>query len=143
MRRFSEDVIYGEIQNLALQLQRAIEKRESGSPKEKMSLSRSGLPPPILTKNFNFKRMRLFDIDPLEIARQLTMIEFTEFGKITFSEFLDKAWSNKNLPSGPNIKNMIKLSNKVTNWISMVILRERDVKKRAIILKYFIILGEV
>jgi son of sevenless-like protein len=38
-------------------------------------------PPPIIPRNIN-KKLKLLDIDPLEIARQLTIMEYQLFMKI-------------------------------------------------------------
>src|SRR5689334_16797968 len=50
-------------------------------------------PPPILPKNI--KKLKFLDIDPLEIGRQLTLIECKLYNKIQPVECLDKAWSKE------------------------------------------------
>jgi len=69
-------------------------------------------PAPILPKNI--KKLRFLDIDPLEIARQLTLIESKLYNKIKPVECLGKAWSQSEGDDvAVNIKAMIVNSNKV------------------------------
>lgn len=69
-------------------------------------------PPPILPKNI--KKLKFLDIDPLEIARQLTIIESKLYNKIQPVECLDKAWSTEEGSEiAVNIKGMIVNSNQV------------------------------
>jgi son of sevenless-like protein len=69
-------------------------------------------PPSILPKNI--KKLKFLDIDPLEIARQLTLIECKLYNKIQPVECLDKAWSkDEGGDIAANIKAMIVNSNQV------------------------------
>ncbi|SRR6266498_2664256 len=75
-------------------------------------------PPPILPKNI--KKLKFLDIDPLEIARQLTIIESKLYNKIQPVECLNKAWGKVEGDGdgdgdvvAANIKAMISNSNKV------------------------------
>ncbi|KAG4304720.1 hypothetical protein PORY_001773 [Pneumocystis oryctolagi] len=94
-------------------------------------------PTPILPKNL--KKFKLLDLDPLEVARQLTLIESRIYNKIKPIECLDKAWS-KNLTNdtAENIKSMIIKSNQITGWVTHSILSQSEIKKRVDIMKHFI-----
>ncbi|KAG5519994.1 hypothetical protein PMAC_001070 [Pneumocystis sp. 'macacae'] len=94
-------------------------------------------PPPVLPKNL--KKFKLLDLDPLEIARQLTIIESKIYNKIKPIECLNKAWS-KNFANdiAKNIKSMILKSNQITGWVTHSILSQSEVKKRVDIIKHFI-----
>ena len=70
----------------------------------------SAPPAPILPKNI--KKLKFLDIDPLEIARQLTILESKLYNKIQPVECLGKAWG-QNDSEAVNIKAMITNSNKV------------------------------
>ena len=82
-----------------------------------MVVTNSDRPPAsILPKNI--KKLKFLDIDPLEIARQLTIIESRLYNKIQPVECLDKAWSKESKEEGGdniavNIKAMIVNSNQV------------------------------
>ena len=68
-------------------------------------------PPPLYPKNLS--KLRLVDIDPLELARQLTIMDSELYQKITSVECLNKSWSDEQESRGVNIKNMIQSSNSV------------------------------
>lgn len=99
-------------------------------------------PPPILPKSM--RRIRFLDIDPLELARQLTILEADVFRSSASYELLKKAWSDKENPSAaPTIRRMIEISNQITFWVASAVLREKDVKKRGSIMKHFILIADV
>jgi son of sevenless-like protein len=82
-------------------------------------------------------------VDPVEVARQLTLLEQQFFGKIDPLECLyyrgDQKVKNGQPPlEGQNIRNMINQSNKVTGWVAESILLEKDLKRRGQLLKHFI-----
>jgi hypothetical protein len=90
------------------------------------------------------KRFTLLDVDPLETARQLTIIEMEIFMKIQPIELMKQEWSKKNTVSlAVNVRAMSALSTKITGWVICTILQAVDIKKRAATLKYFIKLAEV
>ncbi|KAI9330382.1 ras guanine nucleotide exchange factor domain-containing protein [Zopfochytrium polystomum] len=100
-------------------------------------------PKPILPSASQMRKLKLLDLDPLETARQLTLIESEEFDRILPWELLDKAWGDESSPEiAANVKFMFKLSNLMSGWVAHCVTSERDVKKRAITLKYFITVAE-
>lgn len=77
----------------------------------KTSTTPSSLPP---ISKLPKKKITLLDLEPLEMARQLTLIESALFREIRPFECLDKSWSQVSDPlKAPNIKAGIKLSNEV------------------------------
>ncbi|KAF3903427.1 hypothetical protein ABW20_dc0101125 [Dactylellina cionopaga] len=102
-------------------------------------------PAPILPRNP--KKLKFLDIDPLEFARQLTIIESRAYTRIKATECLGKVWS-KPSPSdsspdpAANIKAMILNSNQLTNWVAEMILNQPEVKKRVVVIKHFISVAE-
>jgi son of sevenless len=99
-------------------------------------------PPPILPRSL--RRIRFLDIDPLELARQLTILEAEIFRNSPSHELLKKAWSDKENPgAAPAIRRMIEVSNQITFWVASAVLREKDVKKRGSIMKHFILIADV
>ena len=58
------------------------------------------------------KKLKLVDIDPLEVARQLTLMEAALYKKIRPMECLQRSRESK-LKSADNITVIIQLSNKV------------------------------
>ncbi|KAF3770434.1 ras GEF [Cryphonectria parasitica EP155] len=101
-------------------------------------------PAPIMPKNM--KKLKFLDIDPTEFARQLTIIESRLYGKIKPTECLNKRWQKKpgeGEPNpAPNIKALIEHSNQMTNWVAEMILAQSDVKRRVVVIKHFVAVGE-
>lgn len=115
---------------------------QTTTPKLKRLVRPEEYQQPILPKSL--KRFTLMDIDPLETARQLTLIEMNIFLKIQPIELMKQEWSKKNNTSlAVNIRAMTTMSTRITGWVICTILQEQDVKRRANMLKYFIKVGEV
>lgn len=69
-------------------------------------------PPPILPRSN--RKLKFLDIDPLELARQLSLVESKLFCQIQANECLGKAWPKEFAKEGtPHIKAMIDMSNSV------------------------------
>ncbi len=88
--------------------------------------------------------MRVTDINPLELARQMTILEFGYFQKIKPAECLNKAW---NMEGGeqraPNVRSVIHTANVLSGWVVVNVLSSKDVKTRANVMKCFIQTGLV
>ena len=102
-------------------------------------------PPSIVTKNLlqqirssSTAFVNVTEIDPLELARQLTIMESRLFCSIKSDELLSQEKS-----SAANVRAMSSLSTRLAGWIVALILNERDPKKRTSLVKYFIKLSDV
>ena len=83
--------------------------------------------------------MKLTDIAPIELARQLTILEFGFFQKIKPVECLNKAWNRSDgEEAAPNVRSVIKTANTLSGWVCTMCLSSKDAKQRAAIMKYFI-----
>ncbi|GJN94326.1 hypothetical protein Rhopal_007400-T1 [Rhodotorula paludigena] len=89
------------------------------------------------------------EIDTLELARQLTIMESRVYCSIRPDELLGAGNGAGNGGKGvadamkaPNVRKMSQLSTRLTGWITEAILGETDQKRRSGLLKYFIKLGE-
>ena len=110
---------------------------QTTTPKMKRYVKPEDIQAPILPKSL--KRFTLMDLDPLETARQLSIMEMNVFLKIQPIELMKQEWSKKNNTSlAVNVRTMTAMSTKLTGWVICTILQEADVKRRANILKYFI-----
>ena len=126
------------------------------------NLAPGPLPAPIVPRNL--KKFKLVDIDTLEIARQLTIMDSRLFQRITAQECLSKAWPKQFNSDATNISTMIDMSNavrhsrfalsvelqqtdggdeQVTRWVTETILSQDDLKKRVAIVKHFVSIAEV
>ncbi|RKP13932.1 ras guanine nucleotide exchange factor domain-containing protein [Piptocephalis cylindrospora] len=112
-----------------------------GDGKKMVPNLKQDVPPSIMPKNR--KKIKLTEIDPLEIARQLTLMDSQTYRRIRPTEWLGKAWSNADNPSAaPNMKSMIVASNHLTVWLIESILTEDDIRKRCAIIRHFTAVGE-
>jgi hypothetical protein len=129
------------------QLESLIQKRRNATSLEngglkKMILTLPDPPEPILPRNR--RRFKLLDIDVLEMARQLTIMDFKLYSNIKPIECLDKAWSRDDENNvAVNIRASIEYCNQVTSWVSDVILSQHDIKKRSVLIKYWVQVAEV
>ena len=84
------------------------------------------------------------DVDPLELARQLTIMESRVYCSIRPEELLgsSSASSSSGKKEG-SVRKMSALSTRLTGWIAETILGETDQKRRTSLVKYFVKLGEV
>ncbi|OUM61235.1 hypothetical protein PIROE2DRAFT_54633 [Piromyces sp. E2] len=140
VRQFFTSQAVGEHASLANTITKALEKRETGTGKKLLLNLSKEAPPPKLPKNMG--NIRFLDIDPLEIARQLTIMESKTYTQIQPIECLNKAWSEKENSPAVNVKAMIEFSNKTTGWVATAIIGENDIKRRCNILKHFILVAD-
>ncbi|KAI9243744.1 ras guanine nucleotide exchange factor domain-containing protein [Phascolomyces articulosus] len=123
------------------QINRLIRRRLDSDPLRKLVVSTPrDQPTPILPRNV--KKFRLLDVHPLELARQLTIMDFGLYRSIQPSECLDKAWSSSDKSKGIHIRQSIEYNNQVTLWVSDSILCQNDIKKRSNTVKYWIQVAE-
>ncbi|KAF9430795.1 hypothetical protein BGZ94_003845 [Podila epigama] len=146
IREFCEANLSNEVISItAMQLIRLVDKRENSDRSlRKMVLNLSTQAPLPITPR-NLKRIRFMDLDPLELARQLTIMEANLYNKIRPIECLGKAWTSTDpvqAAKAVNIKKIIEISNLYANWINELVLSERDIKKRAAILKHLVAVAE-
>ena len=81
-------------------------------------------PPPIFPKNL--KKLKLLEIDPLEMARQLTIMEADLYKKIRPIECLTRSRESARAgKANDNITNIIRLSNRVSinyYWVRVTLM---------------------
>ncbi|GAA5959426.1 hypothetical protein JCM21900_006856 [Sporobolomyces salmonicolor] len=125
----------------SLQICKSVDERLQGiAPRPVGNLAPGPLPPPIVPRNL--KKIKFLDLEPLELARQLTIMDGRLFQRITPQECLGKAWPKEFGSEAPNISAMIDMSNAVTRWVTETILAQDDQKKRASIVKHFVAIAE-
>lgn len=81
------------------------------APRTVGNLAPGPLPSPIIPRNL--KKIKFLDIEPLELARQLTIMDGRLFQRITPQECLGKAWPKEFGSEAVNISAMIDMSNAV------------------------------
>ncbi|KAF9364825.1 hypothetical protein BGX34_000290 [Mortierella sp. NVP85] len=129
----------------AVQLIKLVEKREqSEGAFRKMVLNLSTQAPQPITPR-NLKKIKFLELDPLEFARQITIMEANVYNKIRPVECLAKAWMSKDpvlAAKAVNIKKMIETSNLYANWINELVLSEKEVKKRVLVIRHLVLVAE-
>ncbi|KAF9423163.1 hypothetical protein BGZ94_008390 [Podila epigama] len=129
----------------AVQLIKLVEKREqSEGAFRKMVLNlTTQAPTPIIPRNL--KKIKFLELDPLEFARQLTIMEANVYNKIKPVECLAKAWTSEDpevAAKAVNIKKMIETSNLYANWINELVLSEKELKKRVLVIRHLVMIAE-
>ncbi|KAF9582247.1 hypothetical protein BGW38_000456 [Lunasporangiospora selenospora] len=129
----------------AVQLIKLVEKREqSEGAFRKMVLNLSTQAPQPITPR-NLKKIKFLELDPLEFARQLTIMEASVYNKIRPVECLAKAWTSEDpdiAAKAVNIKKMIETSNLYANWINELLLSEKEIKKRVVVIRHLVAIAE-
>ncbi|WWC90903.1 uncharacterized protein L201_005841 [Kwoniella dendrophila CBS 6074] len=127
---------------MSKQLLTLVGKRRQGEPEQTRGSASGSLlsPPAPLLPRVTGRQLRLTDVSPLEIARQLTIVEFVHFQRIKPSECLNRAWADENTGSinAPNVRNVILTANRMAGWVALHILSSKDVRQRATAMKILI-----
>lgn len=123
-------------------IRKRIELSAKGEMKKIVQNPISG-PDPIIPKSL--LNIQLLDTDPLEMARQLSIMDFRLYSSIRPIELLGKAWSREGADAAVavNIKQSIKYCNRLTAWVSHSILSYDEAKKRATVIKYWAQVADV
>ncbi|KAG0700439.1 ras guanine nucleotide exchange factor domain-containing protein [Suillus ampliporus] len=119
----------------AKQLLSLVERARGGDVKKGLTPTLGSPPASILPKPN--KKLKLLDIDPLELARQLTIMESHLYQKIRPVECLQRSREQKT-DHNDNIARVIQTSNRIANWVAESVLTHEDSRKRSAILKQFI-----
>ncbi|KZT28888.1 ras GEF [Neolentinus lepideus HHB14362 ss-1] len=109
--------------------------QRGGEPTIKMTTGFSQSPPQPIVPKSN-KKLKLLDIDPLELARQLTILESKMFMKIKATECLQR--SKMSGQHNDSISDFIQTFNRIANWVKDAVLAKEDSRKRAAAVKHFI-----
>ncbi|KAJ3125659.1 hypothetical protein HK098_008319 [Nowakowskiella sp. JEL0407] len=100
----------------------------------------SQTPTPIVPRSL--KRIKFLELDPLEVARQLTIMVSRIYERIQPVELLKKAWVEQDNSVAINARTMIAVSNQITGWVVHTILNEKKVRERSYYIRLFIAIAE-
>ncbi|ORZ06664.1 ras guanine nucleotide exchange factor domain-containing protein [Absidia repens] len=144
LMKFTDTTIRNTLSFSTDQLERLILKRKEGTEMDvgglkKLVWTPQSIPQSILPRNP--KKFKLLDLDPTELARQLTLMDFKMYSSIRTIECLDKSWSRETpddtVPTAVNIRSSIEYCNQITSWVSDAILSQNDIKKRSNLIKFW------
>eukprot|EP01114_Cavostelium_apophysatum_P007339 TRINITY_DN1942_c0_g1_i1.p1 TRINITY_DN1942_c0_g1~~TRINITY_DN1942_c0_g1_i1.p1 ORF type:complete len:1639 (+),score=512.30 TRINITY_DN1942_c0_g1_i1:223-5139(+) len=144
--QFIEGPIKQDFSSLAEGLAKSVQqprKISNAVPSESAGTSESSSTQPKAKEVFLPKSMTdklsILDIDPVELARQLTLSLFDIYKKIEHFEFFGQAWAKSGAEMrAPHILKMINFFNGVTTFTETVILSEKKVRNRAKLMDMFI-----
>ncbi|KAL4080846.1 ras GEF [Scleroderma citrinum] len=125
----------------AKQLLVSIKRVERGKDLRKITVNTSVDPPPAPIAP---KRLELLEIDPLELARQLTITESHLYQKIRPAECMQRSKPSKQTKMDPRdgVANFIRRSNRIAQWVTYSILCKDDPRRRAAVMKQFILIAD-
>ena len=90
--------------------------------------------------------LQLLEVSPAELARQITMLDYAIFSRISYMELVDpNNWNSdkeNGLDPALNVRAFIKRFNKMTSWVQTEVLSRDTPKDRAAVIRYFITLGK-
>lgn len=116
--------------------------------KKQTSYNIEDCPASILPRNLNNILSKdassfILEVDALELARQLTILESRIFCEIVIPELLNQDWTSNSKSSNSSVKKSCRISTQLTGWFVAIILGEQDLKKRANLVKQIIKIGDV
>ncbi|KAJ1510423.1 hypothetical protein HMI55_006995 [Coelomomyces lativittatus] len=85
------------------------------------------------------------DIDPLELARQLTLLESECFQKLSNKEWINQIWGRTHEASktkAPNIQKMINITNGLSKKLVYLILSTEKLQKRLSLIKHCVMFAQ-
>jgi len=122
--------------------------RDPGMSVNIMPITNGEIPRPIMTKTLlvalkkkEWASISVMDFDTTELARQLTIMECDLYCAIQPEEILETG--QQGAKPAVNVEGVTSLSTATTGWVAECILSETDIKKRSLIIKFFIKLADV
>lgn len=115
-------------------MQAALHRLVSGSAAEKViTYDRKQAPKVKHPKVKVLEQMTVFDIDPVELARQVTIRTWDIFCLIQPSELFNQAWMRADAAQrAPNVLALIRFFNHFSTGVATAILSEARVRKRGV-----------
>lgn len=131
----SHSKLHKALLDLVEHAKRRQERRDEAVPEQTQRIP----PPPALLPKNVFGTFKLLDVHPLELARQLTLIESELFRQIEPWEFFNQAWMSVTKErDAPNIVQLIAHFNNTNGWIKYELLSEPDPETRRAKFLYFL-----
>ncbi|KXS21113.1 ras GEF [Gonapodya prolifera JEL478] len=109
--------------------------------------------PTQLTSFLKSNPSSFLEIEPLEMARQVTLVEFEYYRAVRPNECLDQIWGERRMTekleaglikvfrkgdvSSPHISKMINHTNNLTTWVASCVVNNENIKDRVNMMRYF------
>ncbi|KZT56335.1 ras GEF [Calocera cornea HHB12733] len=142
IKEFAESIQESDMMAPKMQVLQTIKMRRDEAQAKKYTANGLQDPPPsILPKNL--RKFKLNELDPVELARQLTIMESRLFNRVHPTECLERG---KDKPATSlaedNIKAIIHMSNQLAAWVTDSVLAKDEVKRRAAVIRFWISVAE-
>ncbi|KAJ6235043.1 guanine nucleotide exchange factor [Anaeramoeba flamelloides] len=105
------------------------------------SKTKPPIPNQLSDKELKLTNTLFIDLDEIELARQLTIIEMKMFQKISLREFLKKRWSKDKGKDAPNLIKFIDHFNNISSWFVKSVLHFEKLQLRVITITNLVNLG--
>jgi hypothetical protein len=144
VEKFVETTVSASNASLASNLIKVMRSKQADEVKKKTVVFSSKAPKPLAPLDKPIKaEFNWMDYHATEIARQMTLIEYDIYTKITPFEFLENGWSRKDKEKrAPNILRMTKRFNMVSSWVQSQMCTRADFRERVHMLQRFIEVAE-
>jgi son of sevenless-like protein len=110
--------------------------RSAGGPVDGAT---SAFPPAVMPQIFRGTSFDVLDLAPLELARQVSLVQHGMFAKIDARELLQDAWTGPDgATKAPHVNAFIANFNQLCGWISSVIVSTRPMIPRIALIHRFI-----
>ncbi len=86
----------------------------------------------------DLKKFSFLELDPLELARQITLQDAAIYQGMQTRELLDCQWTKAGGSKAPTVQVITKRFNAIAAWVVGIILREDDIARRAKVMENFI-----
>eukprot|EP00835_Amoeboradix_gromovi_P004456 NODE_348_length_10403_cov_0.608210.p1 type:complete len:1268 gc:universal NODE_348_length_10403_cov_0.608210:1396-5199(+) len=114
-------------------------------PPVENAVSNLEIPKPLVTKKYNLSYIIndvriLLELDPVEVARQIVLVEYSLFYKIRGRETINQVYADtagKEINLYPNVHRMISFTNQITMWVCSSMVSITDMKTRILMMKFF------
>ncbi|KAI8808077.1 hypothetical protein BJ742DRAFT_772401 [Cladochytrium replicatum] len=146
LKAWVETVMYKDMRGPAEQLLSTIEKlqnnpswRRRGDLQSAMYMKNTAQPPlPLLRKRLPYP-VDLTVVDPLEIARQVCLMDQRIYHAIRTKELLNQNWTRNSTKDkfAPNVMEMIRAFNSFVDVVTIQVMSRKTPKNRALLLKHF------
>eukprot|EP00698_Gefionella_okellyi_P013172 TRINITY_DN3592_c0_g2_i1.p1 TRINITY_DN3592_c0_g2~~TRINITY_DN3592_c0_g2_i1.p1 ORF type:complete len:494 (+),score=108.16 TRINITY_DN3592_c0_g2_i1:60-1541(+) len=129
---------------LLKKLQIVLEKKQAGGQSDQVTVDLKAAPEPKVPKNIWSPALTLLDVDEEEIARQMTLVDYGFYAKLTPSELLNCAWASpKYRHRATNIIALRQRYSDLVLWTAQTCSVSDTPKNRARIMSKFIALAQV
>ncbi|OQO02414.1 hypothetical protein B0A48_11941 [Cryoendolithus antarcticus] len=80
----------------------------------------------------------ILDLDPVELARQITLIVSKRYNDIHPDELLTLEWNKKSSSRGVNLRSVSSISTELAHVVGDTVLSPTEAKKRALVIKHWV-----